>query len=102
MEARRKAEAKKAADLAKQATDVAAITADGRYTPAETQQVVDALNSGAITSQQAADQFGATVAQVEQELARQNEVLDPEGTGTTDILDPFAGGVQAATRPELF
>ena len=98
MEARRKAEAKKAADLAKQATDVADITADGRYTPAETQQVVDALNSGAITSQQAADQFGATVAQVEAELKRQNEVAD---TGATDILDPFAGGVQAATRPKL-
>ena len=84
--------------IAKQATDVAAITADGRYTPAETQQVVDALNSGAITSQQAADQFGATVAQVEAELKRQNEVAD---TGATDILNPFAGGVQAATRPTL-
>ena len=83
------------------AADIANIPADGRYTPAETQQVVNALNAGTITSAQVADQFGATVAQVEQELARQNEVLDPEGTGTTDILDPFAGGVQAATRPKL-
>ena len=81
-----------------QAAAVSNIPADGRYTPAETQQVVNALNTGAITSQQAADQFGATVEQVEAELARQNQVAD---TGTTDILDPFAGGVQAATRPTL-
>ena len=85
----------------KQAAAVSNIPADGKYTAAETQAVVDALNSGAMTAQQAADQFGATVAQVEAELKRQNEVADPEGTGTTDILDPFAGGVQAATRPEL-
>ena len=85
----------------KQAAAVSNIPADGKYTAAETQSVVDALNSGAMTSQQAADQFGTTVAQVEAELKRQNEVADPEGTGTTDILDPFAGGVQAATRPEL-
>ena len=101
MVAQREAEAKRAAELAAQAKAVSNITADGRYTPAETQQVVAALNSGAITSQQAADQFGATVEQVEAELARQNQVRDPEGTGTTDIADPFAGGVQAATRPEL-
>mgnify|MGYP003650930822 CR=1 FL=1 len=98
MEAEKQAEAKKAADLAAQSAAVSKIPADGKYTPAEAQQVVTALNSGAITSAQAAQIFGSTVAQVEAELKRQNEVAD---TGTTDILDPFAGGVQAATRPEL-
>ncbi len=72
---------------------IAAIPADGRYTPAETQQVVEALNDGVITTAQAADKFGATVAQVEAELARQNQ--------TADVPNPFAGGVQAATRPTL-
>ena len=77
---------------------IAKIPADGKYTQAETQQVVEALNDGVITSAQAADKFGATVEQVEAELARQNQ--------TADVPDPFptvggVGGVQAATRPTL-
>ena len=79
---------------------IAAIPADGRYNAAETQQVVDALNAGTITSAQAADKFGATVAQVEAELARQNQQATGQAVTTPD---PFAGvgGVQAATRPTL-
>jgi hypothetical protein len=77
---------------------ISAIPADGRYTPAETQQVVDALNAGTITSAQAADQFGSTVAQVEAELARQNQQAAGQ---TVTTPDPFIGGVQAATRPKL-
>ena len=83
-----------------QAAAVSKIPADGDYSKFETQQVVNALNSGAMTSQQAADQFGVTVAQVEQELARQNQVADPTGTGTTDIADPFATGLPSPARQQ--
>lgn len=65
------------------AAEIANIPADGSYTADETQKVINALNTDAITSQQAADQFGVTAAQVEQELARQNQ--------TADVPDPFAG-----------
>jgi len=77
---------------------IAAIPADGRYTPQETQQVADAINSGAMTSAQAAEQFGATAAQVEAELAQMNQRaqgITPTGP------NPFPQGVQAATRPTL-
>ena len=62
---------------------VADITADGSYTADETQKVVTALNSGAMTTEQVAAQFGVDPSQVEAELGRQNQ--------TADVPDPFAG-----------
>jgi len=73
------------------AAEIADIPADGSYTADETQKVINALNTGVMTTQDIAAQFGVAPSQVEQELARQNQVRDPEGTGTTNIADPFAG-----------
>jgi len=88
----------KAAAQAKSAADVAAIPADADYTEFETQQVVDAINSGAMTVAQAAAQFGATEAQITAEVERRNQVAAGEKVTTAD---PFAEGVEAATKETL-
>ena len=80
------------------AADVAAIPADADYTEFETQQVVDAINSGAMTVAQAAAQFGATEAQITAEVERRNQVAAGEKVTTAD---PFAEGVEAATKEAL-
>ena len=92
------AEAAEAAAQAKSAADVAAIPADADYTEFETQQVVDAINSGAMTVAQAAAQFGATEAQITAEVERRNQVAAGEKVTTAD---PFAEGVEAATKEAL-
>jgi len=93
----RNMEAEKAtADAATAA--VAAIPADGDYTQFEAQQVVDAINSGAMTAEQAAQMFGATTAQVEAEMIRQNQAAAGE---EVTVADPFAEGVYEATKGAL-
>ena len=70
--------------------DIAAISPDASYTQFEVGQVVDALNAGTITSEEVADQFGVTTAQINAELERQNQAKAGEKvTGK----DPFADGV---------
>ena len=77
------------------AADVADIPVDGSYTEFETEQVVEAINSGAMTVKEVADTFGATEAQVQAELDRQNQkAAGEEVTGT----DPFSEGVKDATK----
>ena len=80
------------------AADVADIPVDGSYTEFETEQVVEAINSGAMTVKEVADTFGATEAQVQAELDRQNQkAAGEEVTGT----DPFSTGVYNATKEKL-
>ena len=66
---------------------VDAISATGNYTAQQTQDVQDAIQSGAITTQEAATKFGVQPAQITQERTRRGQVAD---TGTTDIVDPYA------------
>jgi len=66
---------------------VAAIPADGSYTQAETQAVVDAINSGTVTAAEVAAQFGVTEAQINAEMARQNQVAAGE---EVTVADPYA------------
>ena len=87
-----------AAAQAKSAADVAAIPVDADYTQFEVDQVYDALESGAMTVQQVAAQFGATPAQVQAEWARMKQ--QKAGQAVTGE-DPFAEGVYDATKDAL-
>ena len=80
------------------ATAVADIPADADYTQFEVNQVYDALESGAMTVEQVAAQFGATPAQVQAEWNRMKQQKAGE---TVTGEDPFAEGVQQATRKPL-
>ena len=91
----------KAAEAAAKATQnaIASIPADGDYSQFEVNQVVDALNSGAMTTSQVASQFGLTEAQVQAELERINQFK--AGEQVTGV-DPFGDeGVYGASKNEL-
>jgi len=64
---------------------IAAIPADGDYSEAETQQVQDAIASGAVTADQAAAQFGVRADQVTQEIRRREAVQTGQPIGRTPL-----------------
>ena len=80
------------------ATAVTDIPADADYTQFEVDQVYDALESGAMTVEQIAAQFGATPAQVQAEWDRMKQVKAGE---EVTVEDPFTEGVYEATRKSL-
>jgi hypothetical protein len=95
------ADAKAAEEAAAQAKTTAAVTdipVDADYTQFEIDQVYDALQSGAMTVEQVAEQFGATVAQVQAEFNRMKQAKAGE---TVTGEDPFEEGVYEATKKAL-
>ena len=90
------AAAAKAAEEARAA--IAAIPVDADYSQFEVNQVADALNSGAMTVEQVASQFGFTPAQVRAELTRINQAR--AGEEVTEP-DPFPEGVYEASKAAL-
>ena len=92
---------KAAEEAAAQAKTTAAVTdipVDADYTQFEIDQVYDALQSGAMTVEQVAEQFGATVAQVQAEFNRMKQAKAGE---TVTGEDPFEEGVYEATKKAL-
>jgi len=98
MDAEAAAEAAEAAAQAKTTAAVADIPVDADYTQFEIDQVYDALQSGAMTVEQVAEQFGATAAQVQAEWDRMKQAKAGE---TVTGEDPFAEGVYDATKEAL-
>lgn len=74
-------------DTTKDAATVASIPADGDYSAAETQAVVDAINSGTTTAEEVAAKFGVSVDQINAEMTRQNQVAAGE---EVTVADPYA------------
>ena len=98
MDAEAAAEAAEAAAQAKTTAAVTDIPVDADYTQFEIDQVYDALQSGAMTVEQVAEQFGATVAQVQAEFNRMKQAKAGE---TVTGEDPFEEGVYEATKKAL-
>ena len=85
-------------DTTTPAAAVEDIPVDADYTQFEVDQVYDALESGAMTVEQVAAQFGATPAQVQAEWSRMKQSKAGE---TVTGEDPFAEGVYDATKKAL-
>ena len=95
------AEAVTAAEVA---SSFANIPVDGDYSALETQQVIDALNAGTITTLQAATHFGVDESVVLNFMAEQNAVVTPNAVNTVNtaaVTPDVVDTITAANAAEL-